>query len=221
MSTIIKATDRARGIQPVAFNFDDMAVKAGAYLDGVRQQADQVVSRAQQQAEQTRRKIEEESRRKGYADGQREIHQLVEKKLGEQLATLLPALAVAIQEIQHARQAWLTHWERSAVHLATAIAERIVRREIEQKPDITLGLVRESLELAAGSSTVRVLLNPEDHETLQPKAGVLVREMGVLGACEIVADPAISPGGCRVETDFGTIDQQIEAQLKRIEAELT
>ena len=36
----------------MAFNFDDMAVKAGAYLDGVRQQADQVVSRAQQQAEQ-------------------------------------------------------------------------------------------------------------------------------------------------------------------------
>jgi len=221
VSTIIKATDRARGIEPVAFNFDDMAVKAGAYLDGVRQQANQVVSRAQQQAEQTRRKIEEESRRKGYADGQREIHQLVEKKLGEQLATLLPALAAAIQEIQHAKQAWLNHWERNAVHLATAMAERIVRREIQQKPEITLALVRESLELAAGSSTVRVLLNPKDHEALQPKAGVLVREMGVLGACEIVADPAISPGGCRVETDFGTIDQQIETQLKRIEEELT
>lgn len=219
--SIIKATDHARGIEPVAFNFDDMAVKANSYLDGVRQQADQVVNRAQQQAEQTRQRIEEESRQKGYADGQREIQQLVEKKLGEQLSTLLPALAATIQEIQHAKQAWLTHWERSAIRLATAVAERIIRREIEQKPEIPLELVRESLELAAGSSTVRVLLNPKDHEALQPKADALIRDMTGLGACELVADPTVTPGGCRVDTAFGSIDQQIESQLQRIEQELT
>ncbi|MHB8899072.1 MAG: FliH/SctL family protein [Thermoguttaceae bacterium] len=219
--SIIKATDRGRGIEPVAFNFDDMAVKAGAYLDGVRQQANQVVNRAQQQAEQARRKIEEDSRRKGYADGQRDIQQLVEKKLGEQLSTLLPALAATIDEIRHAKQAWLTHWERMAVHLATAIAERIVRREIEARPDITLALVRESLELAAGSSTVRVQMNPKDYETLKPKAAMLTAQMAGLGACELVPDPEISPGGCRVETAFGVIDQRIETQLQRIEEELT
>lgn len=219
--SIIKATDRARGIEPVAFNFDDMAVKANSYLDGVRQQATQVVTRAQQQAEQVRQKIEAESRQKGYAEGQKEIHRLVEKKLGEQLATLLPALAATIQEIQHAKQAWLTHWERTAVQLATAMAERIVRREIEQKPEIPLELIRESLELAAGSTSVRVILNPKDHETLQPQAEALIRDMASLGDCELVADASITAGGCRVETSFGTIDQQIETQLERIEQELT
>ncbi len=219
--SIIKATDRGHGIEPVAFNFDDMAVKAGAYLDGVRQQASQVVARAQQQAEQSRKKIEDEAHKKGYADGQREIQRLVEKKLGEQLATLLPALAATIQEIQHAKQAWLTHWERSAVKLATAIAEKIVRRQIEACPEITLGLIRESLELAAGSSTVRVMLHPKDYEALQPKAETLVAAAAGLGDCELVADAAISPGGCRVETAFGCIDQQIETQLRRIEEELT
>lgn len=221
MSTIIKATDRARGIQPVAFNFDDMAVKAGVYLDGVRQQADQVVDQAQKQAQKARKKIEEESRRKGYADGQREIQKLVEKKLGEQIATLLPALAATIEQIQHAKQAWMTHWEHSAVRLATAIAERIIRREIAAAPEITLELVRESLELAAGSSTVRVLLSPADHESLRPHAEALIARMSGLGTCTLAADPDITPGGCRVETDFGAIDQQIETQLQRIEEELT
>jgi len=219
--SVIKATDRARGIEPVAFNFDDMAVKANSYLDGVRQQADQVVNRAQEEAEQSRQRIEEESRQKGYADGQKEVHQLVERKLGEQLSTLLPALAATIQEIQHAKQAWLTHWERTAVRLATSIAERIVRREIDVQPEISLELVRESLELAAGSSTVRVLLNPKDHEALKPQADALIRDMAGLGACELIADPKVTPGGCRVETAFGTIDQQIETQLQRIEQELT
>jgi flagellar biosynthesis/type III secretory pathway protein FliH len=37
----------------------------------------------------------------------------------------------------------------------------------------------------------------------------------------VVADPQVSLGGCRVETRFGVIDQQFEAQLARIEQELT
>ncbi|MFQ5550985.1 MAG: FliH/SctL family protein [Gemmatimonadales bacterium] len=41
------------------------------------------------------------------------------------------------------------------------------------------------------------------------------------GAIDIVADSAVSPGGCFVETEFGNIDQQFETQLARIEEELT
>ena len=45
--------------------------------------------------------------------------------------------------------------------------------------------------------------------------------MSGLGDAEVVADATIERGGCRVETRFGTIDQQFESQLKRIEEELT
>ncbi len=92
MPTIIKATDRAGGIQPVAFNFDDMAEKAGVYLDGVRQQAGEVLTQAQQDAERIRAR-RKRNRAAGYADGQKEIQRIVGVQLAEQLATLMPALA--------------------------------------------------------------------------------------------------------------------------------
>ena len=38
---------------------------------------------------------------------------------------------------------------------------------------------------------------------------------------KVVADEAISVSGCRVETEFGSIDQQIETQLERIAEELS
>ena len=44
--------------------------------------------------------------------------------------------------------------------------------------------------------------------------------MSALGDAEVIADAAIGQGGCRVETRFGTIDQQFESQLKRIAEEL-
>ncbi|MBW8885281.1 MAG: hypothetical protein JF612_11035 [Planctomycetia bacterium] len=36
----------------------------------------------------------------------------------------------------------------------------------------------------------------------------------------IVEDSAIAAGGCRVDTEFGSLDQQLEQQLARIAEEL-
>ena len=217
MSTIIKASDLSHDVQGVAFNFDDMTAKAGQYLDQIRARAAQIVDQAHQQAAAIRREAQIEGRRAG----QRQVEQTVRKQLAAQLATLLPALRSAIQDIQHAKQDWLTHWEQSAVHLAAAVAKRLIRRELSQTPEITLTLIREALELAAGSSHLRIHMNPADHQTLGPQVETLIAELSSLGSTELVADPEISRGGCRVETRFGVINQQFEAQLARIEEELT
>ena len=79
---------------------------------------------------------------------------------------------------------------------------------------------REALQLAAGGGEVRLLLNPADHQALAGQVKLLVDEMTGLGETQIVADAAISPGGCRVDTRFGAIDQPFEAQLARVEEEL-
>jgi flagellar assembly protein FliH len=217
MSTIIKATEIGHDVPGVAFNFDDMTAKAQQYLDRVRAEAARIVEQAHQDAEQVRRKAQLAGRQAGQA----EIERIVEKQLGGQLATLMPALRQVIEQIRHAKQAWLAHWEKSGVHLAAAIAERLIRRQLEQTPEITLTLVREALELAAGSSEVRVEMHPDDHQALRPQVERLIAELAPLGSVELVADPQIRPGGCRVETRFGVIDQQFEAQLARIEEELT
>ena len=127
----------------------------------------------------------------------------------------------AVAELRQSQHAWLKHWERQTVHLACAIAARIVRRELAQSPDITLDLVREALELATGGSRVRLHLNPQDHRAVSEQLPALLTRLQELAPAEVVADPEISPGGCRVVTEFGWVDQQIESQLARIEEELT
>ena len=82
-------------------------------------------------------------------------------------------------------------------------------------------LIREALELAAGSAHVRLHLHPDDHKALGGQVQLLATAISGLGEAEVIADAGVSRGGCRVETRFGTIDQQFEAQLDRIEEELT
>jgi flagellar assembly protein FliH len=213
MPAIIRATEHSRGVQGVPFNFDDMAAQASQYLDKVRSEAAKIVLAAQQDALAVRQQAERQ--------GRQAAMQAVEELVGKRLATVLPALRQAVQDIQHAKQAWLRHWEAAAVHVAAAIARRVIRRELTQQPDIPLGLVREALELAAGSSQLRIRMNPEDHQALGAQVGMLVGELSKLADAELIADPEITRGGCRVETRFGSIDQQFEAQLQRIEEELT
>lgn len=213
MTSIIRATERNRATQHVPFNFEDMAVRANDYLDGIRGEARKIVARAQQEAV----AIKEQARREGYRAGQQQMDEIVRN----QLATVLPALKQTVQDVEHARQAWLVHWEAAAVHVAAAIAGRILRREITDMPAFATGQLREALELAAGASHLRIRLNPDDHAAMAGQADVLTKEFAPLATAEILPDPDITPGGCRVETNFGSIDQQIESQLARIEEELT
>jgi flagellar assembly protein FliH len=222
MSTIIKAaTGQLSGTsgsaQPVAFQLDDMAGQAGKYLDNVRHQAARIVAQARKDADAIKAKAESDGRQAAL----RAVEKVMEEKVHSQLATLLPALRKSIENIEHSRQEWLQHWGKNALRVASAIAERVIRREVSQQPQVTLDLVREALELAAGSADIAIHLHPQDHAALGRQVEALAAELVRVAPASVVADPQVSLGGCRVETRFGVIDQQFEAQLARIEQELT
>ena len=217
MATIIKASGSNRPLPAVPYNLDDMAEKAQGCLDDVRSQAAAILKQAQRQADQIRRQAEEQVREAAIQAAE----MLIDEKIERQMATLLPAMRQAIDAVEQQRQSWLSRWEKSAVQLATKIAARVIRREVSQQPEITLTLVKEALELATGNPEIRLRMHPEDVATMGDQVRQMARELARLGNAEVIADPQVSRGGCRLETAFGTIDQQFEAQLARIEEELT
>ncbi|HUG67092.1 MAG TPA: FliH/SctL family protein [Pirellulaceae bacterium] len=219
MAGIIKAgkLDRAAAtLQSAAFNFEDMSDRANNYLSVVRRQAEQILQDAKAQAVQ----IAAVAQSEGQQAALQEARQSLGATLDQQLATLLPALQQAVQDIRHSKAAWLTHWESQTITLATAIAERVIRREVARTPEITVELIRDALELALGAGTVTIQLSLQDYDALRDRADGVARQLGKLGATNIVAHPDVSPGGCRVVTEFGVIDQTFEAQLARITEEL-
>lgn len=220
MATIIKSrssrTDGAKSVQPVAFSFADMSGRAEDYLESVRDAAARIVAEANKEAETIRRQAEE-SGRQAAEDA---IERILDEKVAGQMQTLRPAIENVVRELVDARGVWQEYWQRSALRIATQIAERIIRREIKNEPQITLDLVREALEMAADNGKVAIHLNPQDHQSLGKQAEALSESIAGLGPAKVVADESVTTGGCKVVSQFGEIDQQIESQLARIEAEL-
>ena len=217
MAAIIKSAPGAKSSSAIAYPLDDVSVQAARCLEEAQAQADAILNEARLEAESIRQTAEED----GLAAATRRIEEMLDEKLGQKVQTLLPALSDTIARLDDARQAWMRHWERSAIGLSARIAERTIRRELSRDPELALGLVREALELAAGSQRLRIMLNPADFQSLGSQAALLASQIAAVAQTEIVPDESISAGGCRVETAHGAIDQQIETRLQRIVSELT
>ena len=142
-----------------------------------RAEAAEIVAAAESQAADIRRQAAEA--------GCKAAMQEFEKTVAVQLAPAIEAFGQAVAELRHEKQAWISHWETGAVRLAAAIAARIIRREVRQQPEITLALVREALDLAAGSPNVRLHLSPEDYKSLGSQVRALIDAISALGDAEV------------------------------------
>jgi flagellar assembly protein FliH len=216
MASIIKFGRQAQSPAPAggaAYQFDDMEQ---SYLDRVRREAAGIVAQARAEAAQ----IKTQAAAEGKQSALQAVEASLRTRIDQQLQSVVTALNQAVHEIAQSRQAWQRHWETQALHVATAIASRIVQRELRESPETRLNLVREALQLAAGVGQIVVRLSPADHAALAGQAETLTRQLNLIAPAQFVADSAVASGGCQIETEFGTIDNQIETQLARITEEL-
>jgi flagellar assembly protein FliH len=227
-ASVLKASQARELGSKVAFNFEDLRHQAEAHLATVRAEADALLQRARRDADALREKLLTETRDAGRKDGLKDAAALIEKqarqiadqRLAEQLQTTLPALAKVADALRAERERWLLEWDQAAIGLSIAIAEKLVRAQLAAKPELAQGMIAEALQLAVGQPQVRVFLNPEDRQRLEPRTEQVVQSITACATPEIVEDPTLSPGDCRIETQHGEIDARLETMLHRIAEEL-
>lgn len=101
---------------------------------------------------------------------------------------------------------------RHILELACDLARQVVRQELKSDPAHLKPVITEALaQLVDDGQPATVRLNPGD---LAMMKGALQENMGNHPA-EFVADAAISPGGCLIESATMTVDATIEKRWSR------
>jgi flagellar assembly protein FliH len=119
-------------------------------------------------------------------------------------------LAAAKQEIDAQRKA-LAAEKQGLVTILDALARPLAQLDLRTDPTQVIGIVRDTVALLpVAARGVRVLLHPEDAALLRER---LVTS-GPAPAWEIIDDPALARGDCRVHTDYAQIDARVETRLK-------
>jgi len=123
-----------------------------------------------------------------------------------------PCFTETLEELTTLRQQMIHETERQMVQLALAIARRVVHREVSIDQDLLIAMARVALDRLGESAQVTVRLSPEDFE-----ATAAVRSAQWTGTqVTVVADARVGRGGCRVESEFGTMDAGVDGQIHEI-----
>ncbi|MDA0834593.1 MAG: FliH/SctL family protein [Planctomycetota bacterium] len=212
----------------VAFNFEDLKEKGESYVVQVREQGRKILDEATEEAERLRVDAQKigymKGREQAFAEIEIEVHrrasELAQTEIDRRWQNTLPALENLVKGVAREKENWIAHWERTAVKLSVAIAERIIRRTIDADGEVSLEMIRETLQLASGQPEITVNIHPADIEGLGNEIEQIQRLISPVGPIHFIPDAKCSRGGCQIRTINGSIDARLETQLNRILDEL-
>lgn len=107
--------------------------------------------------------------------------------------------------------------EKELVRLAIAIATQIIRREIKMDPGQIIAAVKEAVKvLPLSSQKIYLHLHPDDAELVRS----VLAPTELSPPWNVVDDPLITRGGCKVDTEVSHIDASVENRLAAVIATL-
>ena len=141
----------------------------------------------------------------GYAAGRAEGFdeaQGVTARIAEILGSLEQAVGGVEQQIAD-----------ELLNTAVEIAGRVLCQSLKVKPELLLPVVREAVDaLPLGSGHPMLLAHPDDAALIRARMGDQLSHNG----WQIVDDPSLTRGGCRVELGASEVDATLETRWKRV-----
>jgi type III secretion protein L len=172
----------------------DATLEAAQILDAAHAQARKIL----ENAEQERQTAIEAARQEGYEHGLAEWN-------------------AAVAEVNAARDRRVAESEPELIRLAVRIAQKIIGEELRTTPETIVNIARECLHGLGRERSLTLRVQPADVDLMRRSIDLLRDAAGPQRSIDVVADPAVGPGGCLVESEYGVVDARLETQIRCME----
>lgn len=153
--------------------------------------------------------LEKEAYEKGFAQGEKDGRELGGKKI----EVVLQQLKNLLTQMERERTLLVQNYAREMIHLAFAVAQKILQRETEIKESDIAVTLKRAIERVVDRRKIIVHLNPADYQYLKAHPELVPLALEGSPGLRMIEDSAIQRGGCFIETSFGDVDATIEGQL--------
>lgn len=154
--------------------------------------------------------IQQQAYDEGFAQGQKAGMLTGKVQIDKQISrmdSILSVLAKPLEELDEQVINQLTE-------LSIIVAKQLIRRELRIDPGQVVGVVREcAAALPVASQQVNIYLHPNDAELVRT-AFSLDTETDT--RWNIIEEPVLTRGGCRIEAEHSKIDATVENRLNQI-----
>jgi flagellar assembly protein FliH len=168
----------------------------------------EMIAEAQSQVAQ----IEKKAYDKGVSAG-KEAALAEERKKHQQILLQFSQLAAGFEEDRKRLHA---NYEADIVSLVKLMVDRVLYHEVTVNPLVIETCLKTALSYVVQNSKVKINLNKDDLARIQQAALEKPELLEGVSQVELSEDPAISQGGCYLETGFGEIDATLETRRDKI-----
>ena len=154
----------------------------------------------------------DEAYEKGRLDAEQDFKLEIEK-IKSEYASLMALFQNAVNQLIDKREKIWQESESEIIKLILTISNKMVGEGISNHgKDVIKYVVKEALSHVCGKKIVAVRLSPDDAKKINLLEEVKVVDQNI----KILEDGTITSGGCVIETDFGSVDCQIETRWEEI-----
>jgi flagellar assembly protein FliH len=215
--TPTEQSQAAREVNGLAgFNLSDLADEGRSRLEQCRAQVRTMLADAEQESQ----SIFQQAEARGYQAGLEQAAIDADKKLqaaAEQRAKdSLALIRDAVTQLHESYQAWMQQYAEVLSRTSLAAAERIVRRKLEQEPEIVVAWAAEAVRSTRASASLTVVVHPETLAQLGPEFDKLLSAPELPEQTHVEADEALDRNSVIVRQPGGSLDAGLRAQLDRL-----
>jgi len=150
--------------------------------------------------------------REAFSSGLQEGKNLAERGL----VNVFRSLRGAAEEIRDLREKALRESEDELLDLVMMISRKVILGEVRTDRTILENMIRSAVAGLSERDMITVRLNPDDHVLITSGHGDYFRQELMSDQICFKADSAVLPGNCQIDTELGTLDASIDAQLEEI-----
>lgn len=188
---------------------DDAEKKAQSILEEARQEAKRIEAEALENASATYDKHREDGQKDGYAQG---------FDAGQSEAQVLIDEALMIkEEWEIKKKQFIQNVENELIDLSIKIVENVINREIKE-PAYILDLIKKGIDHLTYSSSIVVRVSEYDFDYASANKSKIHAMLEGVEHIEVRKDLSLNYGECMIDTESGSTDVGIDAQLEQVKS---
>ena len=180
--------------------------RRGSRRRGYRRIEDRnLVSRAQEEAENIKRSAFEEGYQKGIEKSAVDIEQFKKEFV----------------KFMNAKKDVFEYIAPDILEISVDIAKKIIKKEVDADPQVLINTIVDVLKnVSKNEPKVTIRVKPQAVTFIKDVIPNISYEYGIDAKINVLADPSIEDGGCIFQTNNGIVDASIDTQLEIIKKTL-
>ena len=192
-------------IQNIDFN-QRQERRRGTRRRGYRRIDDRnLVSRAQEEAENIKKSAFDEGYRKGLEQANADIEQF-KSNFGQFMGATKEVFEFIAPDI---------------LEISIDIAKKIIKKEVEIDPQVLINTIIDVLKtISRNEPKINLRVRPQSAQFIKDTLPTVTYQYGIDTKINIIADPSIEEGGCVFHSNNGIVDASFDTQLEIIKKAL-